>query len=58
MRIAKLIQRRIRESRGGVQVSSDVNAAVAGNVGERGQKTSVSSTQHATASSEQRAEPR
>ena len=58
MRIAKLIQRRLRESSGGVQVSSDVNAAVAANVGERGQTTTVSSTQQATTSSEQRTEPR
>jgi hypothetical protein len=58
MNIAKVIQRRIRRSTGGAQVDGDVNAAVAANVGEPGQVTRVSSTQHASAGSgSERTEP-
>jgi hypothetical protein len=50
VRIAKVIRRRIREQVAGIDVASDVNAAVAANVGGRDQVTSVSSTQRGTAS--------
>jgi hypothetical protein len=45
MRIHKIIRRRIREQRDGVSVASDVNVAIAGNVGERKATTHVSSQQ-------------
>ena len=45
MNIRKIIQRRIRLDSHGVRVEGDVNAAVAGNVGDRGSVTQVSSTQ-------------
>jgi hypothetical protein len=50
MRIAKLINRRIRHTGKAVQVAGDVNAAVAANVGERGGFTRVSSVQRSTSS--------
>jgi hypothetical protein len=43
MQFRKVIQRRIRKAAGGVDLASDVNAAVAANVGERAQTTTVSS---------------
>ena len=46
MNIRKLIEKRIRHSRDGVDVVADVNAAVSANVGERNSHTSVSSRQH------------
>jgi hypothetical protein len=48
MRIRKLIQQRIRRRRDGVSVSSDVNVAVAGILGERGAVTKVSARQQST----------
>ena len=46
MRITELIQRRIRERGGAVDIAGDVNAAIAGNVGERpSTATRVSSKQ-------------
>ncbi len=49
MRLQKVIQQRIRKVVGGVDFSSDVNAALAANVGERSQTTRVSSHSTATA---------
>jgi hypothetical protein len=54
VKIGKIIQRRIRAAVGGTNIESDVNAAVAANVGERGGKTQVRSTQRASASSQSR----
>jgi hypothetical protein len=45
MRFSKLIQRRIRRQGKGVDLVGDVNAAIAGNVGERGGTTRTSSSQ-------------
>ena len=46
MKFSETIRRRIRHSsQDGVNVVADINAAVAGNVNEPGQKTSVSSRQ-------------
>ena len=45
MNVRKLIQRRIRERRGGVDVVGDVNAAISANVAERGGSSHVSSRQ-------------
>ena len=50
MQVRKIIQRRLRSRRGGVDVAADLNAAIAANVGERGQTTHVSS--RSTAASE------
>jgi len=50
MQVRKIIQRRLRSRRGGVDVAADLNAAIAANVGERGQTTYVSS--RSTAASE------
>jgi len=36
VQISEIIRRRIRQSKGGVDVVADVNAAVAGSVDERG----------------------
>jgi hypothetical protein len=49
MHIRKLIERRIRQRTGGVDLDADVNATVAANIGERGTVTKVSSTQTASA---------
>jgi hypothetical protein len=49
MKLQKIIRKRIRETRDGVSVASDVNVAVAGNVGESGGTTHVSSRQGAAA---------
>jgi hypothetical protein len=43
MQIRKIIQRRIRRSSNGVDFVGDVNAAIAGNVGEQSSTTHVSS---------------
>ncbi|MDX6396666.1 MAG: hypothetical protein QOJ43_74 [Gaiellaceae bacterium] len=56
MQIRKLIERRIRQRGGGVDLDADVNATVAANVGERGAVTKVSSTQ--TASAGEKPQPR
>jgi hypothetical protein len=57
MRIAKLIQRRIRQAAGGVEYSGDVNAAIAANVGEHSATTSaVSRTTAATSTEDPEAE--
>lgn len=44
MSLAKVIRSRIRRNVAGVDFDADVNAAVAANVGEHGQTTSVSSS--------------
>ena len=49
MNVKKVIRERIRERVAGVDLDADVNAAVAANVGERGQRTVVSSTSSAVA---------
>ena len=49
MKLQKVIRKRNRQTRDGVSVASDVNIAVAGNFGERGAKTQVSSRQKSTA---------
>jgi hypothetical protein len=51
MRIHKILQRRIHAAINGVEYSGDVNAAVAANVGERSQATSVHSRSTADTSS-------
>jgi hypothetical protein len=43
MQVRKIIQRRLRGRRGGVDLAADLNAAIAANVGEHGQTTHVSS---------------
>lgn len=48
MQIRKIIKRRIRHSSNGVDFVGDVNAAIAGNVGEKSSRTHVSS--HSTVS--------
>jgi hypothetical protein len=45
MNIKKVVQRRIRERIGGVDLAGDVNAVVAANVNESSSTTSVSSRQ-------------
>jgi hypothetical protein len=45
MELSKVLHRRIRHSKDGVNVVADVNVAVTGAVGEQGGKTSVSSRQ-------------
>jgi hypothetical protein len=45
MRFSETIRRRIRHSKGGVDVVADVNALLAGSVNEPGRKTSVSTRQ-------------
>ena len=56
MQLRKLIQRRIRAAGSGINLESDVKAAIAANVGERSQTTTVSSRSEAasTASGEER----
>ena len=62
MKINKVIQRRIRRNRDGVNVAADVNAAVTANVSESSRHTHVSSHQRVvqrdgrTVVSEQRTE--
>jgi hypothetical protein len=51
VQIRKVIQRRIRRGSNGVDFVGDVNAAVAGNVGESGQTTHVSSRSSVSAQS-------
>ncbi len=41
----KVIRKRIRHDEDGVQVSGDLHATIATNVGQKGTKTSVTSTQ-------------
>jgi hypothetical protein len=53
MQIHKVLRRRIRAAIDGVDYSGDVNAAIAANVGERSQTTSVHSRSTADASSTQ-----
>lgn len=45
MQLRKLIERRLRRRSPGVDVSSDVHAVVAANVGKRGAVTTASSAQ-------------
>ena len=45
MKFSKTIRRKIRHAKDGVNVSADVNAAVAGSVNEPGTRTSVSTRQ-------------
>ena len=47
MQLRKLIQRRIRAAGSGINLESDVKAAIAANVGERSQTTTVSSRSEA-----------
>ena len=47
--IKKVIHERLRRRVAGLDLDADVNAAIAANVGESGQTTSVSSTSTATA---------
>jgi hypothetical protein len=51
MQIRKIIQRRIRRSASGVQFNGDVNAAIAGNIGEPSSHTRVSSRSTVSAQS-------
>jgi hypothetical protein len=51
MQVRKIIQRPLRGRGGGVDLAADLNAAIAANVGERGQTTHVSSRR--TAASDQ-----
>ena len=44
MRIRHVIQEQVRARLGGSRISSDLNAAIAANVGEREQVTGASST--------------
>lgn len=55
MQLRKLIQRRIRAAGSGINLESDVKAAIAANVGERSQTTTVNSRSEAvsTASGEE-----
>ncbi len=43
--MSEIIRRRIRHSKDGVNIAADINAVVAGTVGEPGKTTSVSSRQ-------------
>jgi hypothetical protein len=52
MRLAKVIQRRIRKTAGGVEYSGDVNAAIAANVGEPSATTSATGRTTAATSTE------
>jgi hypothetical protein len=56
MQLRKLIRRRIRAAGSGINLESDVKAAIAANVGERSQTTTVSSRSEAvsTANGEER----
>jgi hypothetical protein len=56
MRFRKVIQRRIRRKKGGVDFVGDINAAIAANVGERSQTTHVSSRTSADSTQEGRTE--
>lgn len=47
MNFRKVIAKRIRRQQNGIQVAADVNAAVSGNVGERGSYSHISSSQSA-----------
>lgn len=47
MNIRKIISKRIRHDKDGVQIAGDVNAVISANVGERGSSTHVSSKQTA-----------
>ena len=49
MQLRKVIERKLRRSRDGIDVESDVHAVVAANVGERGGVTTASSRQAAAA---------
>ena len=54
MRLHKIIQRRIRKQSDGVEIASDVNVSIAGNVGERNASTHVSSRQQTGATDPKR----
>jgi hypothetical protein len=43
VRIGKVIRRRIRESRNGVNIVGDVNAVISGNVNEPGRSHAIAS---------------
>jgi hypothetical protein len=58
MNVHKLIQKRIRAAVGGARVESDVNAAIAANVGEPQSTTQVRSAQHTRVSAQARPEER
>jgi hypothetical protein len=53
MQVRKIIQRRLRGRGGGVDLAADLNAAIAANVGERGQTTHATS-RSTTVSDQQR----
>lgn len=54
MQFRKVIQRRIRRTSDGVDVVGDLNAAIAGNVGENSSTTHVSSRSSVSANSVRR----
>jgi hypothetical protein len=58
VQLRKLIERRIRAVGSGVDLAADVKAAVAGNFGERGQTTTVSSRSDAVSTTVKREERR
>jgi hypothetical protein len=58
MQIRKIIQRRIRRSSNGVDFVGDLNAAIAGNVGEPSSTTHVSSRSSVSAHSVRRGKGR
>jgi hypothetical protein len=51
MQVRKIIQRRIRRSSNGVDLVGDLNAAIAGSVGEQSSTTHVSSRSSVSAHS-------
>jgi len=56
MQIRKVIQRRIRQTAGGVDLVGDVNAAIAANVGERSSTTQVSTRSRAASEANRKAD--
>jgi hypothetical protein len=54
MKIGKTVQRRIRRRSGGIDLVSDVNAAIAANVGESGSSVVSVSSRQATHREEER----
>jgi hypothetical protein len=52
MRLARIIERRIRKRWNGVDLATDATAAVAANVGERGATSHASSSQRVVQRSE------
>ena len=54
MKVARIIRKRFRTGVAGGEIAGDVNAVIAANVGGSGQRTVVSSTQSASATSTSR----